>query len=203
MSDSAQLRQIVRQRLLESISTKRRLLASTTVDEIATIAAVISDAYRNGAKVLLFGNGGSAADAQHLAAEFLGRFRLERQSLPAIALSDNSASVTAVGNDYGFEHVFARQIEGLGDRGDVALALSTSGTSENVVAGIEAANAKGLVTIALTGASGGRVKEVADYCVRVPATETARIQEAYMAISHVLCEIVEQELFADAYSVAE
>lgn len=144
--------------------------------------------------MLFFGNGGSASDAGHLAAELLGRFRLERQSLAAVCLSDHTAAATAIGNDYGYDEVFARQVAGLGRPGDVAVGLSTSGSSRNVVRGLETAREHGLVTVALTGAGGGKVAAVVDVCVRVPSEDTPRIQELCMLLGHTLCELVEQEL---------
>ncbi len=197
MRDNARVREFVRQRLVESVSTKQSLLESEVLDGVARVATVIVDAYRRGSKVVVFGNGGSAADAQHVAAELLGRFRLERRALPALALTENAPSLTAVANDYAFTHVFARQIEGLGQPGDVAIGISTSGASANVVSGLEAAKTKGMTTIALTGAGGGRLKEVADHCLCAPASETARVQEEQVMLYHVICEIVERELFDD------
>ena len=197
MRASENVGDFVRQRLAESVSLKQRLLDPAVVDAVARTAALIVDAYRNGSKVIVFGNGGSAADAQHVAAELLGRFRLERRALPALALMENAPSVTALANDYGFEQIFARQIEALGQPGDVAIGISTSGTSANVVAGMEAAKARGLTTVALTGAGGGRLKEVADHCVCTPASETARVQEEHVMLYHVICEVVERELFDD------
>ena len=194
MSDPA-LAGLIRERIEESVSAKRQLLADEHTSTAAELAELLVGALRRGAKLLLFGNGGSAADAQHLAAEFLGRFGRERASLPAIALSDNSSSLTAIGNDYAYSEVFARQVEGLGAEGDVAIALSTSGRSENVLEAVRRARARGIVTIGLTGAAGAPLKEAADACLCVPSTDTARIQEGYMLIGHILCEIVERELF--------
>ena len=146
----------------------------------------------------MFGNGGSASDAQHIAAELVGRYMLERPALPALALTENSSSVTAIANDYSFADVFKRQVEGLGAPGDVALAVSTSGESENVIAGARAAREGGLRTIAFTGAGGGRLAEAADICIRVPATETPRIQEGHALLAHALCELVELLTLPDA-----
>ncbi len=148
-----------------------------------------------GGKVLLFGNGGSAADAQHIAAEFVGRFAFERPALPALALSVNTSCVTAIGNDYGFERVFSRQIEALGRPGDVAIGISTSGNSANVVRGLMAAKSLGLPTVALTGCAGGKVKGVADYCLSASSNETPRIQECHILMGHIVAELVEQTIF--------
>jgi D-sedoheptulose 7-phosphate isomerase len=184
-----------RQRVADSLETTRRLLEGGELDRVAVVAALVADAYRGGGKTILFGNGGSAADAQHVAAEFLGRYLLERPSLPAIALSEPS-SLTAIGNDYAFADVFARQIEGLGRPGDVAIGISTSGSSENVIRGIRAARVRGMLTIGLTGANGRRLEEAAEHCIVIPSGETPRIQEGHILVCHVLCELVEQELFA-------
>jgi D-sedoheptulose 7-phosphate isomerase len=147
-------------------------------------------------KILFFGNGGSAADAQHLAAELIGRYRKERASLAAIALTCDTSILTAVGNDYGFEMVFARQIEGLAEEGDVAFGISTSGNSKNVIEGIHQAKEKGCKTIGLLGCDGGRIGESVDLSIIVPCKATPRIQECHITIGHILCSLIEQELFA-------
>ena len=183
-----------RRRVEENLDLCRRLLDGDHLERITEIASLITASFRDGHKLILFGNGGSAADAQHVAAEFLGRYLLERESLPAIALTDPSP-LTAIGNDYEFANVFARQIEGLGYPGDVAIAISTSGSSENVIRGVRAARRKQVVTIGLTGAAGHRLAAEADHCILVPSTETPRIQEAHILVCHVLCELVEQELY--------
>jgi D-sedoheptulose 7-phosphate isomerase len=187
----------IRQRLRESIEVKERLLRSEeTLGAIGDVATALCDAYRRGAKMLIFGNGGSAADAQHIAAELVGGFTIkQRPALAVDALTVNTSSLTAIGNDYDFSDVFARQIEAFGRAGDVAVGLSTSGTSVNVVRALEMARKNGLVTVALTGQSGGRVMDVADHCVRVPSSDVARIQEAHIVIGHVLCELVESHVF--------
>ena len=153
------------------------------------------DCIRGGGKVIFFGNGGSAADAQHLAAELSGRFYLDRPALPALSLSTNSSTLTAISNDYGFEHVFARQLPGVGARGDVAVAISTSGNSPNVLAAIELAQRIGMITFGWTGRGGGRLAEIVDYALRIDSTESPRIQEAHITAGHIVCEIAERELF--------
>jgi D-sedoheptulose 7-phosphate isomerase len=193
---------VIRRRIEESVAMKLSFLDNGLVDVIADVADRIVAVYGNGQKLLLFGNGGSAGDAQHLAAEFVGRFQLERASLPALVLVGNVSSLTAIGNDYSFSDVFARQVESLGAPGDMAIGLSTSGRSENVVRGIAVAREKGLSTVALTGEGGGRLKDVADMCVCVPSRKTARIQEGHMLIGHILCELVEQTLFAPQEAVS-
>jgi D-sedoheptulose 7-phosphate isomerase len=161
---------------------------------VARAARVIGDALARGGKVLAFGNGGSAADAQHFAAELVGRFERQRRGAAAIALTTDSSVLTAVGNDYGFEHVFARQVEALGVEGDVAFGISTSGQSANVVRGLAAARARRLVTIALTGRDGGAIGNGADVHVNVPEQSAARVQEVHRTLLHAICELVEREL---------
>jgi D-sedoheptulose 7-phosphate isomerase len=156
-------------------------------------ALLITGCLRNGGKVLFFGNGGSAADAQHLAAELVGRFVRERAGLPAIALTTDSSILTAVGNDYGFEQVFARQIQALGRPGDVTVAISTSDNSANVLEGVKEARKRNLKTIGLTGKDGGTLAQQADVAITIPSTSTARIQECHIAIGHLFCELVDAD----------
>ncbi len=163
---------------------------------IARAAALMSTAMRRGRKIIWFGNGGSATQSQHMAAEFVGRFLRERRSLPSLSLTENMASVTAIGNDYDYASIFARQLEGLGRRGDVAVGLSTSGSSPNVLAGLRKAKAMGLATIGLTSVKGRRMQPLCDICIMVPSTHTARIQEAHLTIGHVLCGLVEDALIS-------
>jgi D-sedoheptulose 7-phosphate isomerase len=164
---------------------------------MAAIAEMIAEAFRNGKKVLVFGNGGSAADAQHIAAELAGRMYLDRDSLPAIALTTNSSSVTAIANDYGYETIFAHQLRGLGGKGDVAFGLGAGGNSPNVVLAMEEAKRRGMITVGFTGKKGGKVKDMCDYVMHVPAEDTARIQEAQMMAGHIICALVESSLFGD------
>jgi D-sedoheptulose 7-phosphate isomerase len=180
----------------ESLKVKQTLLDDSDLQSlIATVSKQFVSALRQGHKILLFGNGGSAADAQHIAAEFVGRFQMERTPLPALALTTNTSALTGIGNDYGYENVFARQVEALGREGDIAVGISTSGTSPNVLKALATAQAKGLVTVALAGRDGKLLKEVARYCICVPADSTPRIQEAHILIGHILSQIVELELF--------
>jgi len=186
-----------------SIAVKQRLLGSTElVSTVAKVSEILVDALDQGNKVLLFGNGGSAADAQHIAAEFIGRFSFDRPALPAFALSVNTSCVTAIGNDYGFDLVFSRQIEALGRPGDVAIGISTSGNSPNVLRGVSAAQKMGLYTIALTGQTGGKLKNVVDSCICVPSNETPRVQECHILIGHIISELVEQTLFHEQSSIS-
>ncbi len=169
----------------------RMKVARDNAHAIVEAASLISGCLQSGGKLLLFGNGGSAADAQHLAAEFVGRFIGERRALPAIALTTDSSILTAVGNDYGFEQIFTRQIEGLGRSNDVAIAISTSGNSPNVIAAVQAAWKQGLKTIGLLGKDGGMLAKRVDIPITVSAVNTARIQECHIAIGHLFCELVE------------
>jgi D-sedoheptulose 7-phosphate isomerase len=191
---------VIDEEIRASVEVRERLLEGDAIDRVALVAAVITHACANGKKVLIFGNGGSAADAQHIAAEFLGRFRRDRRPLPALALSADIASITAVGNDYTFQDVFKRQIEAHGAPGDVAIALSTSGKSENVIRGIQAATAKGMTTVGLSG-EGGALRWEVQHPLCIPAADTARIQEGYMLLCHIICEIVERTLFDSGESL--
>ena len=169
-------------------------LPADQVDRIARLAAMCTDAVRAGRKIIWFGNGGSATQSQHMAAEFVGRFRRERRSLPSISLTENMASVTAIGNDYAFDQIFSRQIEGLAQPGDIAIGLSTSGNSPNVVKGLQQARSLKLRTAGLAGGSGGAMAALCDVCICVPSSVTARIQEVHLAIGHILCGLVEDGL---------
>ena len=162
---------------------------------VAAISEVIAAAYRNGGKLLIAGNGGSAGDAQHIAAEFLSRYLLDRQPLPAIALTTDTSVLTAVGNDYGFERVFERQVRGLGRRGDVFLAISTSGRSANVLAALRAAREIGLVTVGFTGSGANEMRAHCDHILSAPSEETAVVQQIYLVAAHAICGVVERELF--------
>lgn len=185
--------ELVRSRLEESIEVKRRLLEQDGVDFVTELAAEVVAALRNGGKVLFIGNGGSAADASHLAAEFVGRYLVDRAPLPAITMMDNAAAMSAIANDYGYAETLTRQVRALGRDGDVMVAMSTSGESENVIRAVETANSMALHTAALTGASGGRLALSAERCLRVPSDETPRIQEAHILVGHLVCELVERQ----------
>lgn len=169
------------------------LVGETLAPAILALARRLDAVLRAGGKVLVFGNGGSAADAQHFAAELVGRYVAERGALAGIALTTDTSALTAIGNDYGFDEVFARQVEALAARGDLAVGISTSGSSENVVRGLDAARGKGAATVALTGRTGGRLAERADVLLAVPSAVTARIQEAHALILHAVCEILDAE----------
>ncbi len=179
-----------------SIATKQSLLSSADlVSTVAKVSRTLAEALRRGNKLLLFGNGGSAADAQHIAAELVGRFAFDRPALPALALSVNSSCVTAIGNDYGFDRVFSRQLEALARPGDVAFGISTSGNSPNVLLGLSTAKSLRLHTVALTGRTGGKLLKNVDQCICVPSDETPRIQECHILIGHIISELVEREIF--------
>jgi D-sedoheptulose 7-phosphate isomerase len=182
------------QEILSESSEVHARAASTIAEPVAAIAAAISRALDAGGKILLCGNGGSAADAQHIAAELAGRLRRERRALPALALTVNPSVLTAVANDYGYASVFSRQVEALGRPGDVLIGISTSGASENVVSALKAGRAAGLVTVCLVGEAGGSAEEHCEHVVRAPSSDTQRIQEVHIAVGHAICELVERKL---------
>jgi D-sedoheptulose 7-phosphate isomerase len=181
----------------DSADVKRRFVRDHA-DRIAQVVEVIVRAFREGHKVLLFGNGGSATDASHIAAEFVGRYHRERAPLPALALGTDMAAITCISNDYDYSEVFARQVSALGSKGDIAIAISTSGNSPNVLKGVRAARARGLTTIAWTGRGGGELAGLVDYPFVVPSPVTARIQESHITLGHVLCELIEEALLGPA-----
>ncbi len=179
-----------------SISVKQQLLENEKIiSTIAECVTVIVDAFNNGNKVLFCGNGGSASDAQHLAAEFSGRFYIDRDALPAEALHCNTSYLTAVGNDYTYEVIYSRLLKGIGKKGDVLIGLSTSGNSANIVNAFEMAKEKEMITIGFTGFTGGMLKEISNYLLNVPSTDTPRIQESHILLGHIICELVEEKLF--------
>jgi len=175
---------------MESLHGDALLLAT-----LSSLSESLIQTFRQGNKVLLFGNGGSANDAQHIATELVGRFAFDRPALPALSLAESLSSVTAIANDHGFEQVFSRQIEALARPGDIAIAISTSGNSPNVLHGVAAANKLGILTIGMTGRSGGKLRSIVKECICVPSDDTPRIQECHTLIGHILSQIVEQELF--------
>jgi D-sedoheptulose 7-phosphate isomerase len=179
----------------ESAEVKRRFVREHA-DRIVQVAHLLARALREGHKVLLFGNGGSATDASHIAAEFVGRYHRDRAALPALALGTDLAALTCIANDYEYAEIFARQIAAHGQKGDIAIAISTSGNSPNVLKGVEAARARGLITIGWTGGTGGKLAGLVDHCFLVPSAVTARIQESHITLGHVLCELIEESLFA-------
>jgi D-sedoheptulose 7-phosphate isomerase len=196
MSPELTVDRLVAQSLHESIAIKQELLEDEEYQlQVSVLGHAMAKALASGHKVFFFGNGGSAADAQHLAAELTGRYVMERRGLAGLALTANTSSLTAISNDYSYEMVFARQIEALGVPGDVAVGISTSGKSANVIRAIEVARTRGMVTAALTGKTGGPLASTVDHCIRIPSVLTPRIQEAHILTGHILCEIVEHQLF--------
>jgi D-sedoheptulose 7-phosphate isomerase len=180
-----------------SIAAKQQLLGNKElIETVAQVSKVLVKTFTQGNKVMLFGNGGSAADSQHIAAEFVGRFAFDRPALPALALSVNTSCVTAIGNDYGFDLVFSRQIEALGRAGDMAIGISTSGNSPNVLKGLETAKKMGIHAVALAGCTGGKMKGAADFCICAPSNETPRIQECHILIGHIISELAEHTIFS-------
>ena len=178
----------------DSITAKESVLRGQ-VDNIEKAARAVIESLKNGNKLLVFGNGGSAADSQHIAAELVGRFKMERKALPAIALTANTSILTAIGNDYGYDVVFSRQIEALGVKGDVAMGISTSGNSKNVIGALKKARSMGLKTIALSGGDGGVMKSGADISIVVETRDTPRVQESHIMIAHIICALVEDGIF--------
>jgi D-sedoheptulose 7-phosphate isomerase len=181
-----------------SVAVKQRILDDAAfMQQITDMGHLLIDRYEAGNKLLVAGNGGSAADAQHIAAEFVSRFNFDRPGLPALALTTDTSILTAVGNDYGYDQLFRRQLEANGQPGDVFLGISTSGNSPNILMALEAARLKGITTIGLTGQRGGKMRDLCDHCLCVPSDDTPRIQEAHIVIGHTLCAMVELALFED------
>jgi len=198
MSRTTQVR--IRQLFSDSIAVKRRFLLDN-LGSLVEVIEVVADTFRRGNKLLLFGNGGSAADAQHIAAELVNRFKIERRPLPAIALTTDSSALTSIANDYHYDQVFAKQVEALAVAGDTAIALSTSGRARNVLRAVTVCKRIGVTVIGLTGGSGGPLADKADYLLRAGSTtETARIQETHILVGHVICELVDEALFGSVQS---
>jgi len=182
----------IKARLIESANVKIKISENKELlEKILAVSNEIAQALGNGKKILICGNGGSAADAQHIAAELVGKFMKERRALPAIALNTNTSVITAIGNDYSYDDIFARQVEAFGTSGDILIGISTSGNSKNVLKAFEIAKKISIMTVALTGQSGGKMKEMVDVCINVPSSLTPRIQEAHITIGHIMCEIAE------------
>jgi D-sedoheptulose 7-phosphate isomerase len=192
------MKEFIAENLRNSIAAKEKLAASQT-DVIIRLAQLIAEILKNGNKLLIFGNGGSAADAQHMAAEFVNRFMLDRPPLAAIALTTDSSNITSIGNDFSFEEIFSKQVQALGKKGDLALGISTSGNSPNVVKAIGVAAELGLHTVVLTGGSGGQLAAMAEIVINVPTDCTPHIQEAHLWVEHLLCWLVDDLLFGGKY----
>ena len=183
--------------LQHSISVKQQVLENTAIlNCMEAVTKEIVACFKRDGKLLFCGNGGSAADAQHLAAEFSGRFYIDRKALPAEALHCNTSYLTAVANDYGYDVVYSRMIDGIGEKGDVLIGLSTSGNSVNIIKAFEVAREKGIHTISFTGTTGGEMKSMSDYLINVPSADTPRIQESHITIGHIICQLVEEKIFA-------
>ena len=180
-----------------SIDVKQQVLQSQELlTTVSKVVEVVTTSLKNGGRIYFCGNGGSAADAQHLAAEFSGRFYTDRKALPAEALHCNTSYLTAVGNDYGFDLVYSRLIDGIGNKGDVLIGLSTSGNSANIVKAFEVAKQKGVITVGFTGAAGGTMKSLSDHLINIPSKDTPRIQESHIMIGHIICQLVEENYFS-------
>jgi len=189
------MKAVIEKILTESIAVKKRFINSHS-DQIVKTATLLADCITAGNKIMLFGNGGSAADAQHIAAEFVNRFEIERRPLPAIALTTDTSVITSIGNDYHFDDIFSKQVRALGREGDVCIGISTSGNSPNVIKAVDISNEMGIHTVGLSG-SGGRLKEAADLCLCVESDTTARIQEAHALVGHILCLLTDRILFPE------
>jgi D-sedoheptulose 7-phosphate isomerase len=186
--------QLVIKSFENSIKIKTDILNSKIINEITDLSLSVVNCLQNGGKLLFAGNGGSFADAQHLAAEFVSRFLINRSALPALALGTNSSNMSSIANDYGYKNVFSRELEALGGKRDLFIPISTSGNSKNLIEAVNVANKKGLKSIALTGATGGALNKICD-CIKVPSTEVPRIQECHILIGHLLCQIAEEKIF--------
>jgi D-sedoheptulose 7-phosphate isomerase len=186
----------VAQQISESITVKEAMLSDQAlIAQVEEVADLIVKTYRNGGKVLIAGNGGSAADAQHIAAELVSRFDFDRPALPAMALTTDTSILTAISNDYGYDSLFSRQLEANSRPGDVFIAISTSGNSPNIVRALATASQLDLVSVGLTGATGGKMADLCRYCINIPSTDTPRIQEGHITVGHILCAATEQALF--------
>ncbi|EAH5300369.1 D-sedoheptulose 7-phosphate isomerase [Campylobacter jejuni] len=195
------LNSYIKEHFTDSILVKEQILKDENLITLIKNASLeVIKAYRNGNKTLLAGNGGSAADAQHIAGEFVSRFYFDRPGIASIALTTDTSILTAIGNDYGYENLFARQVQAQGVKGDVFIGISTSGNSKNILKALEFCKQKEIISIGLSGASGGAMNELCDYCIKVPSTCTPRIQEAHILIGHIICAIVEEELFGKGFS---
>lgn len=189
---------IVKSQIQASIDAKQLILKDEVLlSQIIQSAETIIKAYKNGKKTMFAGNGGSAADAQHLAGELVARFYFDRPGIPSIALTTDSSILTAIGNDYGYEKLFSRQVQAMGNEGDIFIGLSTSGNSPNILSALDVCKEKGIISIGLTGGTGGKMADRCDICIKVPSNDTPRIQESHILIGHILCCAIEQELFSD------
>ena len=194
------MEKFIANQIKKSYETKRAIYNNRELMQlIKEVAKVTIEAYKRGNKTLIAGNGGSAADAQHIAGEFVSKFYFDRPGLASIALTTDTSIITAIGNDYGYEKLFSRQVQANGVEGDVFIGISTSGNSKNIVEALKECKDKGIITVGLTGESGGAMKELCDYCICVPSNETPRIQESHILIGHIICAVVEEEIFGKGF----
>ncbi len=185
----------------KSIDVKQKLLDSQELmNLVQEVALKCVEVYKNGNKTLIAGNGGSAADAQHIAGEFVSRFYFDRPGLASIALTTDTSIITAIGNDYGYEKLFSRQVQANGVKGDIFIGISTSGNSANVIEALKECKEKGIITVGLTGEKGGKMAEMCDYCIKVPSNETPRVQETHILIGHIICAVVEESIFGKGFN---
>ncbi len=192
------MKNYIKNQIKKSYETKQKIYANEElINKIAQVAKLCVELYRGDKKTILAGNGGSAADAQHIAAELVGRYGFDRPSIPSLALTTDTSSLTAIGNDYGYDKIFSRQLEGMGQEGDVFIGISTSGNSQNLVNAFKVAREKGIKTVALVGKDGGEMAKMADIALIVPSDSTPRIQESHILIGHILCDVIEKEIFGD------
>ena len=195
------MKNYIKNQVKQSYETKQDIYNNETLlDIIEQVSKLCVALYKNNKKTLLAGNGGSAADAQHIAAEMVGRYGFDRPSLPSLALTTDTSALTAIGNDYGYDQVFSRQLEGMGQDGDVFIGISTSGNSQNIINAFKSAKEKNIKTVALVGRDGGEMAKLADYAIVVPSDATPRIQESHILIGHIICDIIEKEIFGDGVS---
>lgn len=191
----------IKDQVKKSFETKQAIYENQDLLlKIEEVSKLCVELYKGNNKTILAGNGGSAADAQHIAAELVGRYGFDRPSLPSLALTTDTSSLTAIGNDYGYDKVFSRQLEGMGQEGDIFIGISTSGNSENIIHAFTSAKEKGIITVALVGKDGGKMAKAADFAIVVPSDSTPRIQESHILIGHIICDIIEKEIFSDGVS---
>ena len=192
------MKNYIKDQVKKSYETKQDIYENDDLlDKIVQVSQLCVELYRGSNKTILAGNGGSAADAQHIAAELVGRYGFDRPSIPSLALTTDTSNLTAIGNDYGYDQVFSRQLEGMGQKGDIFIGISTSGNSINIIKAFKSAKEKGITTVALTGRDGGKMAKIADIALIVPSNSTPRIQESHILIGHILCDIIEKEIFGD------
>lgn len=192
------MKDYIKDQIKKSYETKQSIYENQELlNKIEEVSKLCVRIYKNSNKTILAGNGGSAADAQHIAAELVGRYGFDRPSLPSLALTTDTSNLTAIGNDYGYDKVFSRQLEGMGQKGDIFIGISTSGNSKNIINAFEVAKLKGIITVALVGKDGGKMADMADISIVVPSDSTPRIQESHILIGHILCDIIEREIFGE------